>query len=78
MVGPDALTEHHRPYYELNFPDETTRREWLLPLSDFHGEGPRRFYVVQPSHWWLLDIDRRLHDRHDQGITVPLQSLTTG
>ncbi|MFC5182455.1 pyridoxamine 5'-phosphate oxidase family protein [Actinomadura harenae] len=74
-VGSDQLAEAHRTYYELNFPDEDTRREWLLPRSEFHGTGPRRFYVVRVRHWWLLDIDRWLTDKHDQRIEVPVQAL---
>ncbi|MEV4252860.1 hypothetical protein AB0J52_06790 [Spirillospora sp. NPDC049652] len=45
-VGPDQLAQVHRAYYELNFPAEDTRREWLLPQSEFQGTGPRRFYLV--------------------------------
>ncbi|WP_431045363.1 hypothetical protein ACQUSR_27915 [Streptomyces sp. P1-3] len=72
----DELDEHHRLYYELNFPDANTRHEWLLPRSQFHGEGPRRFYVVEATQWWLLDIGRWLIDKHDQRIEVPLHTLT--
>ncbi|RFU39941.1 pyridoxamine 5'-phosphate oxidase family protein [Actinomadura logoneensis] len=74
-VGPDQLAQVHRTYYELNFPDENTRREWLLPQSEFHGTGPRRFYMVQVRNWWLLDIDRWLVDKHDQRVEVPVQDL---
>ncbi|SEG95410.1 Uncharacterized conserved protein YhbP, UPF0306 family [Nonomuraea solani] len=74
-VGDGDLAECHRLYYELNFPDETVRREWLLPTSEFSGDGPRRFYVMDVRQWWLLDIDRWLQDKHDQRIEVPLDAL---
>ncbi|MEU2718769.1 pyridoxamine 5'-phosphate oxidase family protein [Streptomyces sp. NPDC007205] len=74
-VDRDSLTEYHRLYYELNFPDDAIRREWLLPKEEFHGNGPRRFYVVEVRQWWLLDIDRWLQDKHDQRIAVPVRAL---
>lgn len=77
-AGPEAVEELHRSYYDINFPDEHTRSAWLLPSSDFHGPGPRRFYVVEVFNWWLLDIDRWLQDKHDQRIAVPLEQITAG
>ncbi|MFE4512755.1 pyridoxamine 5'-phosphate oxidase family protein [Kitasatospora sp. NPDC056783] len=71
-----GVAEHHRLYYELNFPDPAVRSEWLLPASDFRGPGPRRFYTVEVDRWWLLDIDRWLVDKHDQRVEVPLHDLT--
>ncbi|WHM40938.1 pyridoxamine 5'-phosphate oxidase family protein [Streptomyces sp. BPTC-684] len=75
VVGPGSLTEYHRAYYELNFPDDDTRSAWLLPEQEFHGAGPRRFYVVEVLHWWLLDIERWLVDKHDQRIAIPIETL---
>lgn len=77
-AGPEDVPELHRTYYALNFPDERTRRAWRLPEADFHGAGPRRFYVVEVLRWWLLDVDRWLVDKHDQRIAVPVEELTTG
>jgi uncharacterized protein YhbP (UPF0306 family) len=63
--------EFHRHYYELNFPDVTVRREWELPVEQFRDAGPRRFYYLAVSNWWLLDIDQWLIDKRDQKITAP-------
>lgn len=67
----DRVAEHHRLYYELNFPDETVRAQWLLPLSEFTMDGPRRFYLLTVNRWWLLDIERWLRDKHDTRIEIP-------
>ncbi|MFG2112080.1 hypothetical protein ACGFRB_05480 [Streptomyces sp. NPDC048718] len=76
--GTREVAEHHRSYYALNFPDEETRSAWRLPEDGFRGTGARRFYVVEVARWWLLDIDRRLVDKHDQRIAVPLDALASG
>lgn len=68
----DHLSEF---YYQRNFPDEETRENWRLPLSEFDGDGPRRFYVVEIDAWWLLDIDQWLVDKRDQRVAVPLPPL---
>ncbi|WP_411140439.1 pyridoxamine 5'-phosphate oxidase family protein [Streptomyces sp. x-80] len=75
-IETNTLTEHHQLYYTLNFPDENDRRQWLLPPPEFRDEGPRRFYTLEVTQWWLLDIDRWLVDKHDQRVAVPLQALT--
>jgi uncharacterized protein YhbP (UPF0306 family) len=67
----DRVADHHRLYYELNFPDEALRAQWLLPLSEFTVDGPRRFYLLTVSRWWLLDIERWLRDKHDTRIEIP-------
>ena len=64
------MADHHRVYYELNFPDEAVRAQWLPPLSEFTGDGPRRFYLLTVSRWWLLDIERWLRDKHDTRIEI--------
>lgn len=68
---------HRQVYYELNHPDPEVRAAWLLPESDFTGDGPRRFYVVRVHRWWLLDIDRWLADKHDTRVEVDLAELAT-
>lgn len=75
-VGPDELERLSTFYYERNFPDEEVRREWLLPLDEFRGSGPRRFYVVEVDAWWLLDIDQWLVDMNDQRIAVDLDAIS--
>ncbi|NUS74211.1 MAG: pyridoxamine 5'-phosphate oxidase family protein [Corynebacteriales bacterium] len=74
VSGPEA-TEHHREYYERNFPDPAIREQWLLPLSDFRDEGPRRFYSLRVNDWWLYDADRWLVDKHDTRVEVPLSTI---
>ncbi|MFJ2172568.1 pyridoxamine 5'-phosphate oxidase family protein [Streptomyces sp. NPDC101062] len=75
-VEPDELDELSSWYYERNFPDEDVRRQWRLPLDEFRGEGPRRFYLLEVRRWWLLDIDQWLVDKNDQRIDVPLDAIT--
>ncbi|MGW6741978.1 pyridoxamine 5'-phosphate oxidase family protein [Streptomyces sp. NPDC055025] len=74
-VGPDELQELSDWYYERNFPDESVRRQWRLPLGEFRDEGPRRFYLLEVHRWWLLDIDQWLADKKDQRVAVPLDAL---
>ncbi|MFJ1916803.1 pyridoxamine 5'-phosphate oxidase family protein [Streptomyces sp. NPDC088147] len=74
-VGADELEELSAWYYERNFPDEEVRRQWRLPLDEFRGEGPRRFYLLEVHRWWLLDIDQWLVDKNDQRIAVPLDAV---
>ncbi|MFJ9553927.1 pyridoxamine 5'-phosphate oxidase family protein [Nocardiopsis sp. NPDC101807] len=74
VTGED-LEEVAEFYYQRNFPDEQTRQEWRLPLTEFEGEGDRRFYFVEIRSWWLLDIDQWLVDMNDQRIAVPLAPL---
>ena len=77
-VGPDELDTLSAWYYERNFPDEEVRSEWRLPLDEFRGDGPRRFYRLEVREWWLLDIDQWLVDKNDQRIAVPLEAITDG
>ncbi|AKT42052.1 pyridoxamine 5'-phosphate oxidase family protein [Chondromyces crocatus] len=58
-------------FYETLFPDEGVRRQWMLPESEFTGDGPRRFYELTIKEWWLLDVDRWLVDKVDQRIALP-------
>jgi uncharacterized protein YhbP (UPF0306 family) len=67
----DRVADYHQLYYELNFPDETVRAQWLLPLSEFTRDGPRRFYLLTVNRWWLLDIERWRRDKYDTRIEVP-------
>ncbi|NTY86600.1 pyridoxamine 5'-phosphate oxidase family protein [Serratia fonticola] len=74
------LSEHenaatHDYFSCCNFPDEALRDEWMPPLSEFMGEGKRRFYELTITEWWLLDIERWLETRQDQRIAVNLDGL---
>lgn len=76
LVGEAHPVEHdvagyHQRYYELNFPDEVVRAQWQLPVEEFTGAGPRRFYVLTVDRWWLLDIERWKRDMHDTRVEVP-------
>ncbi|TDD28862.1 pyridoxamine 5'-phosphate oxidase family protein [Actinomadura sp. KC06] len=75
-VPSNQVEDIHDRYYRLNFPDEADRRAWILPVQEFHGDGPRRFYIAEITRLWLLDIDRWLHDKHDRRLEVPLTALT--
>lgn len=73
---PDAgVAAVHQQYYALNFPEESLRRQWMLPLEQFRGDGPRRFYELSIERWWLLDIERWLQDKQDRRIEVALPQL---
>lgn len=76
-VATTEIDEMAAWYYQRNFTDHDERERWRLPLDQFHGSGPRRFYVATIRAWWLLDIDRWLRDMHDQRISVPLESLSS-
>ncbi|MGF6189342.1 pyridoxamine 5'-phosphate oxidase family protein [Serratia sp. 2723] len=65
----------HQDYYRLNFPDVLERARWQLPLHEFYGDGPRRFYELLIKYWWLLDIDGWLQTKEDKRIPVPLAQL---
>jgi uncharacterized protein YhbP (UPF0306 family) len=70
-VQPGELDAMHAWYYERSFPEESTRREWMLPAAEFHGDGARRFYLLEVREWWLLDVEQWLIDKRDQRIVVP-------
>lgn len=64
-------------YFSLNnYPDETSRAMWMPPLSEFKGDGVRRFYELKITEWWILDIDGWLETRQDRRIPVDLSTLT--
>ncbi|WP_051242608.1 pyridoxamine 5'-phosphate oxidase family protein [Stappia stellulata] len=65
----------HEEYYRLNFPDEALRKQWMLPLDQFTGAGPRRFYEFVLEKMWLLDIERWLLDKEDRRFEVNLNEL---
>lgn len=65
----------HQDYYRLNFPNVLERANWQLPLHEFYGDGPRRFYEVLIEDWWLLDIDGWLITKVDGRIRVDLEQL---
>ncbi|MFI0479687.1 pyridoxamine 5'-phosphate oxidase family protein [Actinomadura sp. 9N215] len=64
-------------FYERNFPDEQVRQQWQLPLEEFRGEGPRRFYLLTITKWWLVDLDLWLQTKNDRRIAVDLDALST-
>ena len=70
--------EFHDYFSHHNFPDKAIRAEWMPPLSEFVGKGKRRFYQLEITEWWLLDIDRWLQTRQDQRIAVNLDTLSHG
>lgn len=65
----------HQDYYRLNFPDELVRARWQLPLNEFYGDGPRRFYELCITNWWLLDIDGWLETKEDRRTPVALSQF---
>jgi len=72
----DECRDIYHYYYLHNFPDEAIRQQWMLPLSEFFDNGPRRFYELEIAQWWLLDLDGWAQDKQDQRISVPLNSIT--
>lgn len=60
----------HAEYYRRNFPDETVRRQWMLPLAEFTDTGPRRFYELTVERLWLLDLARWLEDKVDARLEI--------
>lgn len=73
---PDGEAARYRDdYYRLNFPEAAVRAQWMLPLAQFVGDGPRRFYELTIERWWLLDIDRWLIDKEDRRIAVDVGEL---
>jgi hypothetical protein len=71
-VSGDELPDLYHSYYQKNFPDEAVRQQWLLPLTDFHDDGPRRFYLLTVDRMWLFDAERWTVDRSDTRIEVPV------
>lgn len=71
-VSGDELPDLHHSYYQKNFPDPAVRRQWMLPLTEFHDDGPRRFYVLTVDRMWLFDAERWTVDKHDTRVEVPV------
>lgn len=65
----------HEYFYQQNFPNEAVRAQWMMPLSDFMGDGTHRFYEMNISEFWLLDIEGWLETKEDRKIAVPLATL---
>ncbi|TDD29610.1 hypothetical protein E1287_30720 [Actinomadura sp. KC06] len=63
-------------YYDRNFPDEGVRRQWRLPLDEFQGASPRRFYMIIIDASWLIDIDQWLIEKNDQRVAVHPPALS--
>jgi uncharacterized protein YhbP (UPF0306 family) len=57
-VPAEELPIYYHQYYEVNFPDPRVRAAWMIPLEEFHGDGPRRFYSLKIDRWWLFDAQR--------------------
>lgn len=76
-VEPDGPDDFYNLYYERNFPDEQTREQWRIPLDEFRGAGPRRFYLLTVAEWWLVDLDLWLQTKNDCRIAVDLAALST-
>jgi uncharacterized protein YhbP (UPF0306 family) len=74
-VTADELPEYHRNYYQSNFPDPAVREQWMLPLDEFRGNGPRRFYRLDIDRWWLYDAQRWTVDKHDSRVEVPVAAI---
>ncbi|CAB3774552.1 pyridoxamine 5'-phosphate oxidase family protein [Paraburkholderia humisilvae] len=70
-VPEQHVVDIHAVYYRLNFPDESVRRTFMLPIDEFVAEGGRRFYELTLDAWWLLDIDQWLVDKEDRRIALP-------
>lgn|GEM_PF-2224489 len=70
-VDEPDLEKWRSHYYQRNFPDASVRQQWMLPSTEFQGQGPRRFYVLTIEEWWLLDIDGWLKDKRDKRIELP-------
>ncbi|WP_327118593.1 pyridoxamine 5'-phosphate oxidase family protein [Nocardia sp. NBC_01730] len=74
-VTADELPAYYDRYYESNFPDPAVRAEWMLPLDEFHTDGPRRFYRLDIDRWWLYDAQRWTEDKHDTRIEVSVAAI---
>ncbi|MEV7283082.1 pyridoxamine 5'-phosphate oxidase family protein [Streptomyces sp. NPDC093252] len=74
VVG-TRLQELSEYFYRTNFPDEAVRQRLRLPLEEFAGPGPRRFYLLTVREWWVLDTDGWLRSGRDGRVQVPLEAL---
>ncbi|MFG6178779.1 pyridoxamine 5'-phosphate oxidase family protein [Halomonas sp. THAF12] len=74
-LSDEEARDMHPLYYRLNFPDPAVRQAWELPLGEFIGQGPRRFYEIRPRCLWLLDLERWRADKVDQRLAVDIDSL---
>ncbi|WIY00979.1 pyridoxamine 5'-phosphate oxidase family protein [Amycolatopsis mongoliensis] len=77
-VDAGELEELAEFYYRRNFSDEQTRQKWRLPLAEFQADGPRRFYLVTVTAWWLFDLEGWLVDMNDRRVAVDLAALSAG
>jgi uncharacterized protein YhbP (UPF0306 family) len=74
-VPAEELEIYYQHYYEMNFPDPAVRAAWQIPIEEFRGDGPRRFYCLNIDRWWLFDAQRWSVDKHDTRIEVPVTNL---
>lgn len=77
VVEQDGLPELYHHFYERNFPDDQARQQWRIPMEEFLGTGPRRFYLLTVTAWWLVDLDRWIKTKNDQRVAVDLAALST-
>ncbi len=47
----------HEYFYQQNFSTDADRAKWMMPLTDFMGNGNHRFYAMNISEFWLLDME---------------------
>lgn len=66
--------EAYRYFSHQKFPEESMRAQWMPPLSEFAGQGTRRFYELEITELWLLDTDRWLESKKDKRIAVDLSN----
>lgn len=72
------LTEH---YFTTNFPPGEIRDWWYRPPSEFEGDAPWRFYRLDFTEVYLIDLDTFEETRIDSRVLVDVdtfrQALTT-
>lgn len=59
-------------YFKQSFPDEEIRKRWLRPREDFIAPAIQRFYRIQPTELYALDMAQTKVDRR---VPLNLQLL---
>lgn len=68
--------EHVAEYYfRVNFPDPKEREWWYRPHTSFSGEGPWRFYKIDPINMYIIDIESVIQTKIDRRITVDVKEV---
>ncbi len=65
----------HELYFERNFADPETRKEWMIPVESYVGTGSRRFFRLSLTDVWIIDTDAWIRDKVDRRTRVPDLSL---